>query len=584
MNRRIISLLAAILLALAGLTLIAISLFPFETLKGLGDHLMPDGNLTILKAHNVGVFRILLDAAGSVLLGAAFVVAYGRVGAVRDLLLRYLADAALFFRSLRPARSDAAPLLALALILIFGALFRLVYLGDVMTHDESYTYVTFSSTSLFNIVTNYHLPNNHVLNSLLIFFSTRLFGIEPWAVRLPALLAGLLLIPAAYGLGRSIYDRDTGLAAALLVALLPGAVEYSTTGRGYSLVALFSALALWLASYLRSNRNRFAWSLLVLCCALGFFSVPVMLFPFGAVFAWLFLDGLIAGPGPYDSRLNALKYWVIAGLAAAILVLLLYTPIFVVTGAEKVFANPWVLPRGWNNYFPHLPGFLNDVWDNWTSGLPAVLTWSLVAGLVVSLVLHRRIAGRGFPLQLAALIWLGFLFALRRPQLDAKISVSFQAPVMVWCAAGIVGPLKSWILGFARKLPASVVVVGIAILFTGIAALRSIPAIPERWSRIGPAEQTVIYLKDRIGPSDLIIIKSPFDSAVWYYSALHGVGDDKRFDQRRPFENLYVIVSRGQTLESVLAVRGPAAELFDLQAARLLVNIQILDTYVVPHR
>ena len=75
--------------------------------------------------------------------------------------------------------------------------------------------------SLFAAATDYHLPNNHVFHSILVYFSTRIFGIQPWAVRLPAFTAGVLLVPAAYWLAKRLYDRWTALGAALLVAWFP---------------------------------------------------------------------------------------------------------------------------------------------------------------------------------------------------------------------------------------------------------------------------------------------------------------------------------------------------------------------------
>ena len=586
MQRKSLVVSAACLAALIGLAFIAVAFLPYEVLKGMADSLMRDGNLKILNASNAYVFKAWLGFAALALLGLAYAIGWGRMGEVGAWFRAYGADLVSWARSLRPARVETGSLIVLLLIVALGVVFRLVYINDVMTHDESYTFAIFGSKSIFLIVTNYDLPNNHVLNSLLIRFSIGLFGIQPWAVRLPALIAGLLIIPATYGLAKSIYDRHTGLASALLIAFLPGAVLYSATARGYSLVALCTVLTLWLASYLRANKNRFAWSLLILFSALGFYSVPVMLLPFGMVFAWLFFENLLTGPGPYSSKISFLKYWLAAGLGTALLVLLLYTPIFIVTGADKVFGNAWVLPRGWNDYFPSLPGFGLYIWNEWTRGMSPLLTWLLLAGFVSGLIFHRRIAGRGFPLQVAALLWLIILVVLRRPQLDTKLWASCQAPLMIWCAAGIVGPLRAWNLGSARKLPASALAVGITALLAGISAVRLLPTIPQRWNVKGSAEYTVLFIKDRIEPDDLIIVKSPYDAPIWYYSAQYGIGDDHRFDGRRPFEQLYVVVDHGagQTLESVLQVRGPDLELIDVGAARFLANYQNLDIYVVPHR
>jgi len=574
----------AILVMLAALAFLALAFLPYGPLKHLADSLMRDGNFKSLKESNAPVFRILLGAVGLILLGAAYAIGFGRLKQVRAWFRRFGADLTAFFNALKPAKVDGVSLAVLLLILVLAAVFRLAHVYDVMTHDESYTFVVFSSTSLFNILTNYQLPNNHILNSLLIYFSTHLFGIQPWAIRLPALVAGLLLIPACYAAARAVYDRTTGLASALLVAILPGAILYSTSGRGYSLVALCTLLTLWLAIYVRENKNLFAWSLIILFSALGFYSVPVMLIPFGLIFTWLFLEGLVAEPGPYGSKLGFFKYWLVAGIGTAALVLLLYTPVFIYTGADKVFANHWVTPEPWSGYLGTIPGQFLGVWHEWTGGLAPVWGMLIITGFVLGLIFQGRLTRVRFPLQAAAFLWITALLLVQRPEGVSKIWASLQAPLMIWAAAGITGLLKGLRLKFARNASVAAVVVGLAVLIVSIEAARVVPTIPGRWAAKGAAEKSVLFIKDQLSPKDLIIIDSPYDAAVWYYSILYGIPRD-RYDNRRPFDRLLVIVSHsdGQTVQSVLKDRGPDLALVDVEAAHFLQNFQNLDTYVVPH-
>jgi len=584
-RKRIIWIILASLVALVATALILAAFLPFGTLKSLADALKPNGNFKSLKESNVLVFKILMSGTGLVLLALAFGIGTGRLKKARIWFSRYFSDLASFFKALKPARSDLFALAVLFLILVAAILFRLVRLKDGMSHDESYTFVVFSSTSLFNIVSNYHLPNNHVLNSLLIYFSTHIFGIQPWAVRLPALLAGLLLIPATYALAKTVYDKYTALISALLVAILPGAILYATTARGYSLVALFTVLTLWLADFLRRSKNLFAWSLLILFSALGFYSVPVFLFPFGMVFAWLFFENLLADPGEYGSRFNFLKYWLLAGLSSAVLVLILYTPIFIYTGADKVFANGFVTPQGWLGYIPSIPGHLLLVWYEWTSGFSPLWAIGLALGFLLGLVFHERLSRQRFPLQIAAFIWIAALMLVQRPAGVTKIWVFLQAPFLIWCAAGWTGLLKDLRLGFARNVSVAAILTGIAVLIMAASAIRAVPEIPRRWAVKGPMEETVLFIKDKLEPRDLIIVDAPYDAPIWYYSRLYGLADS-RFDVRLPFDRLFVVVSQtdNQTVSSVLQDRGPQAASVDPGAARLIMNFQTFDTYLLPHR
>ncbi len=350
-------------------------------------------------------------------------------------------------------------------------------------------------------------------------------------------------------------------------------------------MALFTVLTLWLANFLRRSKNIFAWSLLVLFSALGFYSVPVYLFPFGMVFAWLFLENLFTDPGEYGSRINFLKYWLLAGLGTAALVLILYTPIFIYTGAGKVFANPWATPKAWLGYIPSIPGHLLSVWQEWTSGFSPVWAYGLTLGFLLGLVFHRSFTRQRFPLQIAAFAWIAALLLVQRPEGVTKIWVFLQAPFLIWCAAGWMGLLKDLRLGFARNVSVAAIVTGFAILIVAVGAIRAVPGIPSRWAVKGPVENTVLFIKDQLGPKDLIIVNAPYDASIWYYSRLYGL-TGSRFDQRLPFDRLFVIVSHtdNQTANSVLRARGPEMSSVDLGAVRLIMNFQNLDTYLLPHR
>jgi hypothetical protein len=582
---RFLPLFFAILVGLIALALLVAAFLPYGTLKALADALKSNGNFKSLKESNALVFKLLLGFGGLVLLGAAGLVGSGHLNDFLAWLTRLWEDIPRFFQDLKPVKIQPATTAALGLILVVGFILRIRDINGYMTHDESYTFVVYASTSLFNIVTNYQLPNNHVLNSLLIFLSTHLFGIQPWVIRLPALLAGLLTILASYALAKAIYDRYTGLLAALIVAVLPGAVVYSSSGRGYSLVALFTLLSLWLADYVRRHKNLFAWSLLVFFSALGFYAVPVMLFPFGMVFVWLVLETLVAASPPYASKIDFLKHWLVAGFSTALLVLLLYTPIFIFTGADKVFANSWVLPQSWNGYFASLPSSAFAIWSYWTGAIPPMLSILALAGFVLGLIFYRRIARQRFPLAGAALIWFASFLILRRPQMMDKVWVFLQAPLAIWISAGITGPLRDVRLKWLRSLPLAAVLVSLAMILPLINVIRLLPSLPKEWATKSPVENTVLWVKGRLQTGDLIIIDAPYDAQFWYYSRLYAVAS-KRFDQRLPFQRLFVIVSPTyqQTVDSVLHDRGPDLTQVNESSARLVLNFGNLNTYEVLHR
>ncbi len=206
------------ILALLGLILLIPAFLPYASLKTLLDGLSPQGNFNSLKPFNARVFNLLFAAGAITFFILALLTALRQWGNIGLFLKRLWQDARRFFASLLPQKSEYVSLALLLVIMALAVMYRLEHLYSPLRHDEAYTYVAFGR-SLFAALTDYHLPNNHVFHSILVYFSTRLFGLAPWAVRLPAFAAGVLIIPAVYGLGRRLYDRWTGLGAAFF---LPG--------------------------------------------------------------------------------------------------------------------------------------------------------------------------------------------------------------------------------------------------------------------------------------------------------------------------------------------------------------------------
>ena len=174
------------------------------------------------------------------------------------------------------------------LVAIFGVALavRLPGMGGALNHDETYTWEVFAAKPYAEIVTSYPVPNNHILHSLLVRLAVQLCGETEWVIRLPALLAGLLAIPAMFFLCRILFGEGrAGLVAAGLLALVPVHITYSQMARGYSLLVLFSLLSLlsiWMALAGRSGW----WVGFVSSGFLGAYAVPSAVFHLATLLLW----------------------------------------------------------------------------------------------------------------------------------------------------------------------------------------------------------------------------------------------------------------------------------------------------------
>ncbi|MDZ4831627.1 MAG: glycosyltransferase family 39 protein [Phycisphaerae bacterium] len=154
-------------------------------------------------------------------------------------------------------RSDAtqgsrATVLTLSLLVGIAVILRSFKLSDSLWYDEIAGLLGYSVHGPGVIVGNYFSQANQVFSQLAIWLSTTLFGVNELTVRLPAFLAGVAAVPAAWALGREARGDGTGLFAAAAIALMPVAVLASCDARSYSFVILFATLATWLL--LRSRR------------------------------------------------------------------------------------------------------------------------------------------------------------------------------------------------------------------------------------------------------------------------------------------------------------------------------------------
>jgi hypothetical protein len=287
----------------------------------------------------------------------------------------------------------------LVVIVALGLALRLRFMGEPMHYDEAFTFMTYARGSLGHIASTYDAPNNHILYTLLVHVTWRVLGDHVWTVRLPALLAGVTTIPAAYAAAAALYDRGAARWAAGLVATSAPLVDYSVNGRGYSLGVLLMLVALWLASVLVRAPSRWAWGGFVASSGLAVYAVPTMAYGIAAVALWLVATALAP---PRDLRLAARSMAAVAGAGA--LALLLYAPVLGQPG--------WTVAQiiGWVDH-PSFAQLCSSVWKNWNRAAPHPLDWLVAVGFVASLAAHRRIARHTIPIALPAVVSLAAALA-----------------------------------------------------------------------------------------------------------------------------------------------------------------------------
>jgi 4-amino-4-deoxy-L-arabinose transferase-like glycosyltransferase len=470
-------------------------------------------------------------------------------------------------------------LILLLLILSSGLILRLADLNAPVSYDEAYTYIAFARQNWFGIWSDYSLPNNHILHSLLIKLSTGLFGNHPASLRLPAFLAGLAAIPLIYLLAKRLYTPTVALLTAALVAWLPALIHYDTAARGYSLVSLFTLLA-WLFGVLALQTNRlWHWLGLALSLTLGFFTIPTMLFPAGGLYLWLLGEGLLRR----EKRKEF--YFGLFGSGALVVVfsLALYSPVLLISGWRKLIANGFVQPVEPQLYFSKvLWEQLSATWSLWNQDILPALGLALTLGLVLSLVFFKQNATTRLHLAVPMGLWLILYIFLRRPNAYDRFWAFLLAPAMLWAAAGLIETANRLRVGRFR---AGDVLSGLALAALVLFSAAGAVSIPEKWTKMSNIEALALELQPALRPGDMVLTGYPNDAPLWYYLARLGV-DDSAWQVRAGFERAFVLVSTysEQTPETVIRASKLDLALFDLSTATKLGQVGLIEAYLINPR
>lgn len=232
--------------------------------------------------------------------------------------------------------ADARPFLAAtAALFAVGVALRVAHLGDVIRIDEATTYVHFVARPWREAVVAYEIPNNHILNTILVKIAAAAFGPAEWALRFPNLVAGIGTMALTALIARRWFGDVAAVAALAVVAISPPAVHYAVLARGYGLGCFFGLLTLLAVDKKLSAPRPGAWAVtaaLASVCAL--YALPAAIMFVVAIAAYDF--ALTAKKRP-----RALRTWAATWSGAAALTALLYAPVIAANGWQRVFANEY---------------------------------------------------------------------------------------------------------------------------------------------------------------------------------------------------------------------------------------------------
>ncbi len=146
----------------------------------------------------------------------------------------------------------------LLLLAIVGLLLRL-YLLDKQSlwNDEADEVMLLKRSSLFQLATGEEFDQSHPpLYHLALGAWTSVFGYSRSSVRLPSVLFGVAAIIGTYFIGKLIFNTETALAAAFLLAISPFHIMQSQIVRPYGLLILLGIINLYFFFKYRDTKKK----------------------------------------------------------------------------------------------------------------------------------------------------------------------------------------------------------------------------------------------------------------------------------------------------------------------------------------
>ena len=436
-------------------------------------------------------------------------------------------------------------------ITLLAAIMRWGPLFQPIRYDEAATWIDYASQPLTKALSDYRFPNNHLFHTLLVHISATLFGDEPWALRLPAFIAGVLVVPLVWGVGRAVYAQSAGLIAAALAATSASLVLYSTSARGYTTVCCLTLAAALVAVRLPRRENTAAWAVLALCATVGMWTIPVMLYPLCGIALWLWSEAragdTVIPPRMMKERLQWTTTAMLCGVA------LLYLPVIARSGIALVVGNRFVRPQSRSSFFAELPGFYGSVWSDWMRGWPSGLSLLLGAGLVSATLVRGGRARRSVSLSGAAIVAASLLLVATGRIPYVRVWLYLLPLALVGAGGGLV---QLWRLAARRAPSLGRPRAGATALLSALVVIAAAGAAGTISSRVvwmandtgvfPAAEMTARELLARSQRGDRVIATAPSDLPLEYYLVRSEAGRALLASTPDSAQRIWVVVNEAE--------------------------------------
>ncbi len=477
-------------------------------------------------------------------------------------------------------------------ITLIGLVLRLIDINQYIAYDEAYTFIHFASRAFKHILADYSAPNNHIFHTILVGIAYRLLGGQPWVLRLPAFTAGILMIPAMYITARRFFSSSQALAASALIAVTPSFINYSVNARGYTMLFLFALLLTNFAGILVIKQSKAALIAFTLTAALGFYTIPIFLYPMAGISLWVFVTYL-ATKEPWQIKFHKMAVFLGICILSVLLTIILYSPVIIFgSGLSSLVSNEIVKPLNWSTFLENLDPRMIKAWNKWMMGVGSTTENLLSGGFLLSVLLYRKVSNQKLPLQVFLALGAAILVVLQRVTPLPRIWLYLELFYLMFAAAGLV-----WLVEFflnrivspthtAKILSTAVLLLFIGVFANSLITRQQNPVFQDR--DLLPEAYAADYLAEHLTPEDTIVAMGPVDIQTAYYLSLHNIPFERFYQRDHPvkIQNALVMLrqnSKYKTPESVVNFFNLDPAL-DLSASELVYEYASVQIYSIPAR
>jgi len=200
-----------------------------------------------------------------------------------------------------------------------------------ITHDEKSASVYYPTFSVWQIMMYPDCwPSNHILNSLAIKLSEHVFGIEPWSVRLPNILAFIFFSGVMYLVAVRYFDHSFFLFCLPFAVMFcnPFLLDFFGLARGYGMSnALMAGSVYCLLRYVSRWRARWYFFTIIFAMLAAYANFTLLIY-WVAVNIWLLILLIAGNTGNKEALSKTLYLMLFTLLLAAAFLALCYQPLY----------------------------------------------------------------------------------------------------------------------------------------------------------------------------------------------------------------------------------------------------------------